>query len=77
MKQEDRAKAYEQFFVNSEAGGYFMAEINRLLDTNHEAAEGNPELARDYVQRAKGVREVSEHIQNVMTAVKKGAPIRS
>lgn len=71
MNHEQLAKAYEQFFVKSEAGGHFMAELNRLLDSNHTDAENTPELSRDFVQRAKGVREIVQHIESVMTEVKK------
>lgn len=72
MNAEQLAKAYEQFFVKTEAGGHFMAELKRLLEDNHFRAEKEPELARDHVQRAKGVRDVVDHIQTVMTPVKKG-----
>lgn len=72
MNADHLAKAYEQFFVKTEAGGHFTAFVNDLLDHNHAEAEKQPELARDYVQRAKGVREVVDHIQSVMTEVKKG-----
>lgn len=75
MKHEELAKAYEHFFVKSEAGNHFMAEINRLLDDNHKEAENKPELARDCMQRAKGIRDLANHIQSVMTEVKKGPRI--
>lgn len=72
MTSDQLAKAYEQFFVKSEAGGHFMAEVNRLLNNNHTEAENKPELSRDFVQRAKGVRDVTNHISDVMTPMKKG-----
>lgn len=65
-------KEYKDFFVNSEAGNACVAEIKRLIDVNHKKAEDDPEKARDYMQRAKGNREVLDHIQNVMIEVKKG-----
>lgn len=76
MNSDQLKKAYEQFFVKSEAGKYFMTEVNRLITTNHESAEDKPELSRDHVQRAKGMRDIANHIQSVMTEVKKGKPIR-
>lgn len=65
-------KEYQNFFVKSEAGKSFIAEIERLIESNHEKAESTPELSRDFVQRAKGNREIIEHIQSVVTELKKG-----
>lgn len=64
-------QAYQSFFEKSEAGKYFMSELNRLLSDNHEAAEKNPETARDFMQRAKGNRQVLEHILSVGIEIKK------
>lgn len=75
MKSEDRAAAYKQFF-GSPAGAEFLAELNRLIQAEHEQAEDKPELARDHTQRAKGVRSVLQHIQIVTTEVKKRRPMQ-
>jgi hypothetical protein len=58
------AAAYKQFF-QSPAGIEFMNFLDVAIETNYTSAENTPELARDYVQRAKGVRTVIEHIQSV------------
>lgn len=75
MNPKVKADAYREFFFKSEAGQEFMKEISRLIATSHEEAEKSPELARDYVQRAKGNRQLLEHITSVTTEVKKGKPI--
>lgn len=56
---------YRAFFLESAAGQHFMKHLPYLIDLQHEAAEKNPELARDYTQRAKGIREVVNHISSV------------
>jgi hypothetical protein len=57
--------AYRNYFLKSEPGRYFMEQLDKQLDDNHRAAENDPELARDYVQRAKGIREIQVHIESV------------
>jgi hypothetical protein len=42
-----------------------------MITANHERAEVYPESARDCTQRAKGNREVLDHITVVTTGVKK------
>lgn len=68
---ENLGEAYRGFFLKSEAGKYFISELSRLIDDEHRSAEKNPELSRDHVQRAKGMRNLEEHIQSV-TIKKKG-----
>ena len=68
----NKSKAYELFFKESASGQDFVAELIRLIAENHQKAEDQPNSARDFAQRAKGVREVLSHIQSVMTPVKKG-----
>lgn len=75
MNPKTQADAYREFFFKSEAGKEFIKEVNRLITDSHEDAEKNPELARDYVQRAKGNRQLLEHITSVTTEIKKGKPI--
>jgi C4-type Zn-finger protein len=62
----DFSDAYVTFF-GSPAGEAFLTTIYGMIDTEHEAAEKNPELARDHTQRAKGIREVTNIIKS-MTA---------
>lgn len=59
---------YRDFFIESPEGQQFVKSLLALIDSNHEKGENEPELARDYMQRAKGIREVLAHIQ-VITAV--------
>lgn len=63
--------AYEAFFIKHEAGKHFMETVLQIIADEHTKAEDNPELARDYVQRAKGVKEVIAHINSVMAGGRK------
>lgn len=63
-------KAYDHFFRN-EGGEHLMQVITEIITTNHLRAEKEPENARDYVQRAKGAREVLDHIQSVLASKEK------
>lgn len=65
-------KTYQSFFLKSEEGIAFVAEVKRLIESNHEKSESNPELSRDHAQRAKGNREVLDHILSITTESKKG-----
>jgi hypothetical protein len=55
-----------KFFFQSPAGVEFMKFLDIALDSNHTSAENEPDNARDYMQRAKGVRQVMNYIQSVM-----------
>lgn len=72
MNLERKRSAYREFFQKSEGGQSFVAELERLIVSNHEKAEQDPALSRDYVQRAAGIREILTHIKSVTTEVKKG-----
>lgn len=63
-------KAYNTFF-RSKGGEHLISIITEIVSSNHLKAEQSPELARDYVQRAKGAREVLDHIQSVLSAKEK------
>lgn len=58
-------RAYQSFFLKNEAGKQFMTSIEKMIESQHAQAENTPELARDYAQRAKGVREVMSHIKSL------------
>lgn len=62
---------YREFFMKSEEGKAFMAELDRLISDAHQKAESNADKSRDYTQQAKGVRQVIEHIQSVTADIKK------
>ena len=53
------------FFIESSEGEKFMAELQRLINDNHEKGENDPEHARDHAQRAKGIRQVTSYIQTI------------
>lgn len=66
--------AYQSFFLKNEHGKYCLSKIGEIIVDNHEKAEDNPELSRDYVQRARGAREALLSITNVFnSSSKKGA----
>lgn len=58
-------KHYTSFF-RSEGGEHLLKTITQIITSNHEQAEKDPDHARDYVQRAKGAREVLDHISSVV-----------
>jgi hypothetical protein len=68
---------YQNFFLKSEEGKACLDEIRRMITANHEQAEKKPELSRDHSQRAKGNREVLDHILSVVTDIKKGTAPKS
>lgn len=65
------ANAYRNFFVDSQAGEDFVKKLNQLIDSNHRKGEDEPERARDYMQRAKGIREVVSQINSLCVVTKK------
>lgn len=60
---------YKAFF-DSPSGLQLLTIINGLVDSNHQNAEDKPELSRDYMQRAKGNREVLEQINIILNDTK-------
>lgn len=60
--------AYKQFF-ESPAGEQCLTTVADMIDSNHQKAERTPDLARDYMQRAKGNREVLDHINSVSSSL--------
>lgn len=68
------AKEYRTFF-ESLAGQQFLTTVRGILDSNHGKAEDTPESARDYMQRAKGNREVLDHINSVTAERNKPIPV--
>lgn len=67
--------AYQGFFLKSEGGKFFLAELSRLIDESHDKAEKDANASRDYTQQARGVRQVVEHIQSITAIIKKGQPL--
>lgn len=58
--------AYAAFFLKSADGQEFVEWIENQIERYHEQAEGSPEDSRDLSQRAKGLRDVLNHIQGVI-----------
>lgn len=75
MNQKELQDAYKTFF-ESDKGKLLIEHIEKMIDINHRNAENSPEFTRDFFQRAKGNREVLEHIQIVLTGVGKGKDSR-
>lgn len=71
MDSKELGRAYEGFFAKHEAGKHFIEAIEAIITSNHEKAENDPDKSRDYVQRARGVRDVIEHINSVQGGSKK------
>lgn len=71
MELDQLRSAYREFFMKSESGKEFMRQLLIIIDMQHANAEADPELSRDYVQRARGVRDVKSYIDSLVT-VKKG-----
>lgn len=65
MKVRPLKKDYT-FFFKSTSGEHLFNTISQIITSNHEKAEKDPEHARDYVQRAKGAREILDHISSVI-----------
>lgn len=65
MTTTEKRHAYQNFFLKSEAGKEFISKLHEIIDSNHRKGEKDPALARDYSQRASGIREVQEHIQSL------------
>lgn len=51
-------------FFSSPSGEQLLTTITGMINSNHEKAENEPELALAYTQRAMGNREVLKLIQS-------------
>lgn len=58
-------------FFQTATGQQFYSVISGIIDSKHQKGEDNPELARDYMQQAKGVREVV----NLVDSIKAGGDL--
>ena len=56
---------YRSFFIEHPKGKEFMQALDELIASKHRDAENDPDHARDHVQRAKGVREVTSLINSL------------
>jgi hypothetical protein len=62
---------YHDFFIDSPEGIAYTRILKRMITQQHERAEKSPELARDFTQRAKGIREALDQALSMSTEVKK------
>jgi len=67
---QEEIRQYHSFF-KAKGGQHLMKIITEIIASNHLKAEAEPDFSRDYVQRAKGAREVVDHIQSVLGAIDK------
>lgn len=67
---DDYQVPFNEFFNKSEAGKYYLNKLSELIVNNHEKAEENAELARDYVQRARGNRDALDIIRVIVAGRK-------
>ena len=58
-------KAYENFFLKSEYGQYFMQFISDQIDSEHRKAENNLTNAAGHAATAKAYRDIDTHIKSV------------
>jgi len=65
MTTSEIRAGYQSFFLKAEAGKHYVQKLTELIDTNHRKAENEPELSRDYMQRAKGLREALDMITSL------------
>lgn len=70
MELDDLQIPYNEFFNKSDAGQYYLDKLAEIIVDCHEKAEETPELARDYVQRARGARDALDHIRTVVAGRK-------
>lgn len=70
--QKELQEAYKTFF-ESDKGKLLIKQIEKMIELNHRNAEEDPDHTRDHFQRAKGNRQVLDHIRIVLTGVKKGS----
>lgn len=65
------ASKYRNFFVESPEGQQYVRILKKLITSNHQKAEQSPELARDFAQRAKGLREALDMTTSLSSDIKK------
>jgi hypothetical protein len=62
---------YHEFFIESPEGVQYIRTLDEMISQQHEKAEKSPESARDFTQRAKGIREALDQARSMSTEVKK------
>lgn len=67
MTRTDLVAEYAKFF-KSEGGLDLLKELDRQINESHEAAEEDPDHAKDFVLTAKAAREIKAHISRMCIA---------
>ena len=71
MNRTELRNAYKSFFIDSLAGKNFIDSVRSVLETNVGTAMDDNSL--EHLCRAKGNREVIDHIESVISETKKGS----
>ena len=61
-------------FLASPAGSFYKDKLDLLIADNYSKAEDSPELSRDYVQRAKGIREAKNELTSLAVELRQKEP---
>lgn len=67
MKLDRLQSGYVKLFRKDEDGTEFIKKIEEMISQDHARAEDSPDFARDFAQRAKGKREILDHIESVIS----------
>lgn len=65
MNRSELLGPYKEFF-GSPAGLYFLEQADDMIQSFHRDSEDHPDNARDNAQKAKGMRELLNHIDSVV-----------
>lgn len=63
MKYTKVKPAYQNFFIKSEEGKSYMAELKRQREQAHSEVENNPQRAEYFAGQAKAVSNMINHIE--------------
>lgn len=69
--QTTPTQRYVEFFVNSAEGQAYVKRLKSLIDFQHTQAESDIDHARDFTQRAAGIREALKLIDRLTVEAKK------
>jgi hypothetical protein len=71
------SKVYRTFFFETVEGQHFMTKLEDMIKSRHEDAEKKPDYARDFTQRALGIRDVKNMISSLTADIKQSSVERS
>ena len=58
-------EGYKSFFKVQAAGKHFISRVDLIKRELYSKAEDDPEKARDYIQQAKGISLIIDHIESM------------